>query len=182
MTDDERLDLLKWHIARYDNLRVSTSNRASVLLSGNAIILTGTALLAGVVLDRHTGEYSSVPVYLVGGGALVTLAFTVISVMSCVGAIAARRTIRAKGHRDISLRHLFNWGDTIRAAGNFPALLDYVKSMTTEQAIESAAAELWTDILQHAGRHKYLRRGLASFRYSVIAFLALIALAAFALQ
>ena len=39
--------------------------------------------------------------------------------------------------------------------------------------IGNATAEFWSDILQHADRHKYLRRGISLFRYGVVTFLIL---------
>ena len=54
VADADLLELLKWHIDRYDRLRVSTAGRASVVLSAGAILSAGNALLLTQILNSTT--------------------------------------------------------------------------------------------------------------------------------
>src|SRR6266567_446089 len=41
----EKIELIKWHLGRYDRLRASTTNRAGVVLSAAAILSAGIAVI-----------------------------------------------------------------------------------------------------------------------------------------
>jgi hypothetical protein len=164
------LEYLRWHIDRYDRIRSSTSARASILLSANSVLLAGVAILANLftraaIIDS---PFYMTIIFLILTG--ITLILILTSVLNCISAIAARKTVRAMHADEIPSRFLFNRGDTIRSVDGYSSFVAKVTSHATESAIGNAAAELWTDIVQHSRRHRYLRVGVGTFRYCAISF------------
>src|SRR5215467_14360165 len=51
-TSQEKIELVKWHINRYDRLRGSTTNRAAVVLSAGAILSAGVAVALSQLLSN----------------------------------------------------------------------------------------------------------------------------------
>ena len=177
LADPELLDLLRWHIDRYDRIRASTSSRASILLSANSLLLTGVVLLANYLLqgrgDHGLTYVDIVPIVV----SVVTVGLIFVSVLNCINAVAARKTVRALHEGEIPSRFLFNWGDTLRAVDGYSSFASMVTSAGCEAIIGHAIAELWTDIMQHKQRHGYLRAGISVFRYCVGSFTVLAAVA-----
>lgn len=50
LVPDDELDLLKWHIDRYDRRGASTVSRASIVLSAGAILSAGNAVILSPLL------------------------------------------------------------------------------------------------------------------------------------
>ncbi|GAA3430731.1 hypothetical protein [Kutzneria kofuensis] len=165
------LELLKWHIDRYDRLRSSTSTRASILLSANTVLLTGMILLANYRLQQQATHPIGGLDLAVAATLVVAVVLNAASITSCVNAIAARKTTRSLHREEIPDRFLFNWGDTIRTVDGFTSFSTKVASLETNAILGHATAELWTDILQHRRRHRHLRQGVSLFRFDVPAFL-----------
>jgi hypothetical protein len=170
------LDLLRWHIDRYDRLRASTSTRASILLSASSVLLTGMILLVNYRLQQRQ-EHPIGPIDIaVLAVLLLTIALSLGSITNCVNAIAARKTTRSLHKDEIPNRFLFNWGDTRRAVDGYTSFAAQVTALDVDAIVGHATAELWTDILQHGRRHKYLRTGINLFRYGIVSFLTFAAL------
>lgn len=174
MESETSLNLVRWHIDRYDRLRAATSARASLMLSANALILTGSTLLLGQHLaggNRH--PWLIVVYYSV---LLATYALAAISIRASIGAIVAVRTSRVLFDARIPDRGAFHWGDTVKrdpSAADFTATF---MATTIESYLEQGLAELYTGIRQHALRYGKLRRAARIFQYSVGTFIALLAL------
>ncbi len=120
------------------------------------------------------------PIGPIDAAVLAVLILTVIlslgSITNCVNAIAARKTTRSLHKDEIPNRFLFNWGDTQRTVDGYTSFSEQVKSLDADTIVGHATAELWTDILQHGRRHKYLRGGINLFRYGILSFLTFAAL------
>jgi hypothetical protein len=172
----ELLELLRWHIDRYDRLRASTSVRASILLSASSVLLTGMILLANYRLQMQVAHPISGVDIALAAALLTTTTLSFSSITNCVNAIAARKTTRSLHAGEIPDRFLFNWGDTTRTVDGYTSFAERVASLDVTTILGHATAEIWTDILQHARRHKYLRHGITLFRYGVLAFLVFAAL------
>ncbi|MDV9195522.1 hypothetical protein [Streptomyces sp. Wh19] len=176
MSGSDLLDMTKWHIDRYDRLRSSTSARASVLLSANAVLATGSLILVNYHLQTTKGSRAVWIESLFCALATLTLSLILRSLWSSVNAIAARKTIRVLHSTEIPSRFLFNWGDTLKSVDGHSDFVRKVKDLDLDSILGHAAAELWTDILQHSQRHRHLRSAINTFRYCVMA---LVGLAAF---
>lgn len=169
----DMLEMTKWHIDRYDRLRSSTSLRASILLSANAILTTGSLILINYHLQSNARGRSILIESLFAALAILALSLTMRSLWGCINAIAARKTTRALHPSEIPARFLFNWGDTLKSVDGHSDFARKVTELSLESILGHAVSELWTDILQHAQRHRHLRSAISTFRYCIIAQLAL---------
>jgi hypothetical protein len=73
MADAETLELLKWHLERYDRLRASTAARASVVLSAGAILSAGNAVILSQILNLPEKRLGSWAVMVFGLGLLISV-------------------------------------------------------------------------------------------------------------
>lgn len=151
--------------------------RASVLLSASSILLTVMILLVNYRLQIRKGQPFDLLDIAFEAAAVLTIVLIFTCVTNCISAIATRKTTRSLHRGEIPPRFLFNWGDTLRSIDGYTSFADTVTSLDREAILGHAIAELWTDIMQHARRHKYLRTGINLFRYSLMSFIALSALA-----
>lgn len=175
MSGPEVLDLTKWHIGRYDRLRSSTFVRASVLLSANAVLATGSLLIVSYHLQTVGSPRRLWAECLFCALAVLALALILRSLWDSINAIAARKTTRTLHAAEIPSRFLFNWGDTLKSVDGHSSFARKVGELSLDAALGHATAELWTDILQHSQRHGYLRSAISTFRYCVITLLILAA-------
>jgi len=170
---EELIGLTRWHIDRYDRLRASTATRASVLLGANSVLMAGSAFLVDYHLQTAPpGRHPAWTIFFAIIAA-ITIGLILRSLWSCVDAIAARKTTRMVHPGEIPSRFLFNWGDTLKAVDGSSSFVSKVSALSYDEVLKHAAAELWTDILQHSQRHRHLRAAISVFRYGIVAFLVL---------
>jgi hypothetical protein len=148
-----------------------------VLLSANAALTAGTIVLTNSRLSLAAPVVAAK--MFLEALAAVTIALCVVSIALSVNAIAAWRTIRTLHGNEIPSRFLFNWGDTLSTVDGFSSFRAAVVPSRYQDLIDYGVAELWTSILQHRRRHKFLRYGIHAFRLAVACFSALAALALF---
>ncbi|GGZ17079.1 hypothetical protein GCM10010327_55000 [Streptomyces nitrosporeus] len=173
MSSSDLLDMTKWHIDRYDRLRSSTSARASVLLSANAVLASGSLILVNYHLQTTKGPRTLLIESVFCLLAALTLSLILRSLWSSINAIAARKTTRVLHSAEIPSRFLFNWGDTLKSVDGHSDFARKVKELSLDSILGHAMAELWTDVLQHSQRHRHLRSAINTFRYCVMSLLAL---------
>ncbi|MER8120126.1 hypothetical protein [Streptomyces sp. NPDC094031] len=173
LTTSDLVDLTKWHIDRYDRLRSSTSVRASVLLSANAVLATGSLILVNYHIQTVKTSHKLWIECLFGIFAALALALILRSLWGAINAIAARKTTRALHSAEIPSRFLFNWGDTLNSVDGHSDFARKVGELGLEAVLGHSLAELWTDILQHSQRHRHLRSAINTFRYCIMAVLGL---------
>jgi hypothetical protein len=179
---EDKLTLVQWNIARYDQIRSSTGSRASLLVSANALLLTGATILFSTYndIEQPAGWWQSfvTTAFIVALG--VTFIFTLLSVWFCVGAISAyktRKTSRRVFREKLPSRFIFNWGDTLRLGAGYENFWTKMQGLTRSDALNSASAELWSAIYQHSKRHGQLRKGIRLFRISLVSFFLLASMA-----
>lgn len=177
LTAADLLQLIQWHIDRYDRLRSSTSSRAAVLMSANAALLGGTILLANSLIQA-TGV-TQPATWAMRIFACLTIFMASISIAFCTNAVAAWRTTRSLHRKEIPIRFAFNWGDTLDSVDGFSNFAEKMSSQRIMNIKDSAVAELWTALLQHKRRHKYLRYGIHTFRASALLFVGVAAILLF---
>ncbi|GAA1038378.1 hypothetical protein [Streptomyces murinus] len=175
MAMSDLLDLMKWHIDRYDRLRSSTSARASVLLNANTVMATGSLILVNYHIQTAKTSHTLWIECLIGIFSALTLALILRSLWSANEAIAARKTIRALHSGEIPTRFLFNWGDTLQSVDGHSDFARKIDELDLKAILSHAKSELLTDILQHAQRHRHLRSAINTFRFCVVALLGLAA-------
>ncbi|MET9807176.1 hypothetical protein [Streptomyces halstedii] len=147
MTEDpisssDLLDMTKWHIDRYDRLRSSTSVRASVLLSANAVLTSGSLILINYHLQTTKGSRALPIEAAFCVLATLTLSLTLRSFWSSINAIAARKTTRVLHSAEIPSRFLFNWRDTLNSIDGHSDFARQVQGLSLDSILGHALAEL----------------------------------------
>ncbi|MFI1522780.1 hypothetical protein [Kitasatospora cineracea] len=145
-----------------------------MLLSANTIIMAGSALLANFHFQSSKPPQGIALKVAFFTLAAVTIILVLRGIWSCIDAIAARKTTRMLHPEEIPPRFLFNWGDTIKSVDGHSSFATKISTLSHEDILGHASAELWTDIIQHSQRHRHLRSAIAVFRYTVTFFFALV--------
>ena len=178
LSDDDRLAVLKWHIERYDRLRISTASRAAVVLSAGAILSAGNALLLGQILGDAVDWLISWQLLVLTVAALASAGLVVSSLIRATNVLLTTRGSRATfaALSDPPPSLIFNGADTIAHLTTFA---DFRKALETQgpQAIADAAeVELWVCIHQHRHRYAQLRAAVRLLRYAALAFFVVLVL------
>ena len=174
----EKLDLLKWHLDRYDRLRASTASRASVILSATAILSAGNALVFSQLFsDSRT---SPMPRWLVAAFSAAVLGCAVMIVLSLI--YASRVLVTSRDSRSLFAFNeeipdglLFNGTDTVRRIGRFTDFQEALGSYRDEDMLTAAQVELWFTIHQHRHRYAQLRLATRQLCRSAIMFIVVLA-------
>ncbi len=175
MNIDEKIDLCRWLIIRHDTLRGSTSNRAAIILSADAVIIT----LVLFILDKSLNKLNQltlIEMLLYILFVSMTIVFLLISIVWCLNAIAS--IWRPIGEeislsQDGSERLYYNARDTIRTFKTPNQLLDSINSIEKESELSFAIMEMWGTYNLYRKMYEYMRKALKLF---VISFFPLIAL------
>jgi len=169
----ETLELLKWHLGRNDQRRVSTANRASVVLSAAALLLAGNALLLSRLLAGPNARLNGPLAAVFGAGMLASVALVIISLVYASGVLATIRSSRETfgGAQRLPPALLFNDTDTMSQLATFDDFRAAVDTQDYAAILEAAKVELWIGLLQHRHRYLRLRGAIRALRWAAIAFL-----------
>ena len=169
----EALELLKWHLGRNDQRRVSTANRASVVLSAAAILLAGIALILSRLLAGPDARLSAPLAGVFGSVLLASLTLVIISLIRASGVLVTVRASRETfaGAQRLPSALLFNDTDTVSQLATFDDFRAAVDTQDYEAILEAAKVELWIGLLQHRHRYLRLRQAVRALRWAAIAFL-----------
>ncbi|MGW7514376.1 hypothetical protein ACWGJ2_02130 [Streptomyces sp. NPDC054796] len=169
----EKLALLKWHLDRYDRLRVSTASRAAVVLSAGAILSAGDAVLLTRLLEGANPHLDSRLALVFGLGLLGSIGLLVLSLVHATGVLVTLKASRDvfADMRDLPPGLIFNDSDTVRELATFDDFKATVDTQDYPAMVRAAQVELWIGIRQH--RHRYLRLRAAArmLRWAAAVFL-----------
>jgi hypothetical protein len=138
---------------------VRPTNRASVFLSANALLLGAGEILLG----QYVQELARIPIstrLLLSGSAGVNLLLVALSMANGARALVSLKTSRQLFGDDIPERLFFHHPDTVRAARAFQDFRKLFVNQTRPEALDYAIGELWTVIKQHNYRYQKLRRSV----------------------
>jgi hypothetical protein len=175
-TSQEKIELVKWHIDRYDRLRGSTTNRAAVVLSAGAILAAGVAVVLSQLLS-NSAELKGWPLMVFSAGAAATALLLVLSLILAMDAlISLRRSSQMfpDPTRPSGAGLIFDGADTVDGLKSFADFSRTVRAEVYEQTLERGLAELWILIRQHRHRYGRLRGAVRALRYAAILFLAVL--------
>jgi hypothetical protein len=170
----ELLGLMKWHLERYDRLRVSAVTRAAVVLSASAILSTGDAvILARLLGATGSSDIGGWPKALLGTGLAASAILVVIVLLRASSVLVALRGSRSLFPEDVGLPSgfLFNGRDTLDQAKTFRDFRAAINAQDYVTMIKSAQVELWIVIKQHRRRYTRLRGAVLLLSLSAIIFL-----------
>ncbi|HEV7747684.1 MAG TPA: hypothetical protein VGO56_21980 [Pyrinomonadaceae bacterium] len=173
LNEDAQLETVRWLIERVDNLRSSASNRAAIVISADAIFLTGAMFLLDKFLSR-SGQ-TGLPIRLIFlGTVLVAITLFVFSILNATNAIAFvwKTSKEALGGQKLPDFLFFRPRDTEKALPGYEDLRAEFSRSTKEQMIGYALGELYIASRVHTKRYRNLRH---SIRFLIIAVFALLA-------
>jgi hypothetical protein len=172
----EKIELVRWHIDRYDRLRGSTTNRAAVVLSASAILSAGVAVVLSQLLS-NSAELKGWPLTVFSAGTAATALLLVLSLVLAMDAlISLRRSSQMfpDPARPPGAGLIFDAADTVEGLKSLADLSNAVKTEVYGQTLDRALAELWILIRQHRHRYGRLRGAVRALRYAAILFLAVL--------
>lgn len=173
MTVEQELDLVTWHLDRYDRLRASTTSRASVTLSAAAILSAGNA----IVLSQLFSELrSAVPPLVLAGFSVLGAASAALVVLALLRATSVLVTLKPSrewlpGANVVPSGSPFNGHDVITEHRTFESFRTGAFQQPLEAIIQAAQADLWICIQQHRHRYTQLRAAVRLLRIAALAFM-----------
>jgi hypothetical protein len=172
MTIDERFELVCRLIDRYDNLLTSIESRAAIVVSADALLLTGATFLIDKVLS-YASQYSlTKQVFLGANISLTLLTLTLSLIYAITGIVTVWRSSRAITGRDTPRPNLFfRSGDTAEFFKGFTDFENNFRSSTKEQMLTYALGELWLITNLNVHRYQSLRRAIRLLLISIFPFL-----------
>ena len=176
------LELLRWHIDRFDRLRASLAARAGAVLSATAVLVAGEAFLGN--------HYFAVAHKRFWDLGMATALATSFGLALGAGWSALITLVNPKAKRDPRRaalnRGAFGWPSVVRdypedhegSAERFAETL--IESPGYRATLREGALELWVGIHNHRRRYESLQRAVRVLRICAAAFalLAVFALAA----
>ncbi len=166
----KRLDLLHFHIVRYDGLRAALANRASILISADTLLLAALGLLFAKGIPHASESLHIIEIVSV----ILTFALASLILSSVYFALNAIITTKSSHtlFGDFPNRLLYNHHDTFDAYKDRTAqeFINQSLTLTKDRLLESASAELWTRIRQQYLRFLYLRKAIKIFFISALAY------------
>lgn len=196
LNDTESHELILWLLNRYDTYRGSVSNRAAILLSADAIILTGIVfLLDKMILSKN---YQGLDGIFIISSTVFTIILLMISIVYATTSIInvwkpSKRMIakinvwkpskemfdkinfwksrKIMFGKDLGNRLFFHPTDTVEAFKNFSEFKNSFVNSNKDSIFEYALGELWTVTFLHYIRYQSLRKAIRFFIFSIFTFL-----------
>lgn len=168
---DEQIVLARWHLDRYDRLRVSTASRASVVLSAGAILSAGNA-----VILTQIPRTADLPFQIITGALAITTALSsLLVVMALLRASTVLVTLRDSktmflGREAVPSGLTFNGTETVAKVASFAEFHDLMDMQDERDVLAAAHLELWICINQHRHRYFRLRGAVRLLRYAAVIF------------
>lgn len=157
---------LRWHITRCDGLRAAIANRATLVISANALLLVSL----GLFFDKGSelAVVSPEPWPFAVSAILAAAVLVLLSV--CFGVFAALHPFRTSAKlfpNKIGSRLLFYPRETVASFKEKGAFAERYMSTKPKEMIAFGLEELWGGILQQFQRHQHLRQAI---RFLLFAF------------
>jgi hypothetical protein len=165
----ERLATARWHTTRYDSLRASLTTRASFVVSVNAIVIAGVALLLGQS-QQGSIEGGRAAFVVLSFSNAATILFSVMSVWRAMGALVGRQQWRTLFGDDPPLSTFYQHSDTFKEFNEYMRFSNTFQAESLQVQLDSATANLWVVMRTHSYRYAFLRKALASLGVSMSIF------------
>ena len=173
ISSGQRLEDVKWHLIRYDNLRISLASRGGLVLSADALIAAGATVLVGQRISQRGGIAMTTAVAIIG---VLSLLCVGVSVTFAARAIANIRPWRSVIEDDASQSIFFDASDTavtVKSLQDFEYLLHDVDEDTV---LRYAIIDLWKCIRAYRSRYNRLRMSLRFLLIALWIFLSAVVL------
>lgn len=154
----ESLAHAKWLLERFDALRSTTSSRASVVISADAIIIAASTFIFDKIMPNPNW---SMPIYIQNIFLIITFLTFLFAIASALCAVPAVAALGKFPKRESS-RLFFSSSETVERFRNKAPreLTQTFQKLRTKELLELAFAELNENYLLHHKRYNWLRRSL----------------------
>jgi hypothetical protein len=140
MENKDRLEMLRWLIERGDTLRASYANRASIILSADALLLATIVFLSDKVLGQvNHPRRSSLSVFIIISVLSMCSSFILAMFASASLRWSSRKDTKFKG----PMRYFYNATDTFKDLESFDSFHDKFVSTNIDEFIKNGCAEMW---------------------------------------
>lgn len=163
------LSEIKWHLLRYDALRLSLASRGALILSANALVATGATILAG---QRASNTAAGLTLT---AGTILTLILIGVSVSYATSAVINIRPWRKSYGNCVPLAIFYDAGDTRRNVASFDEFSEMFNQASDADAVGYATSNLWRIIVSYQTRYTRLRTSIYLLFASLWLFLLTIA-------
>jgi len=170
MKEFDRFELLLWYIDRFDSLRASVSNNASIVVSANALMIAAVTFVLGIAVDQTFPLNTTLRDWVILCCA-VTFALLMASIYFSVNAIAnVFKTSRRLIKPDVPIRFFFNQRETLEKWDSFDTFSKNYKEMDREKFLELGIAEFWAISVTQNMRYSNLRWAIRFFVTAMLPF------------
>lgn len=166
----EKVEFIEWHISRHDQLRVSASSRASIVLSACAILSAGDAVILSQLLGSPADVKGWVLAVLSAGIAASAALVVVTVILSTSALISVRSSSKRFPDDDRPVGLLFHAAHTVRRIHSFPQFRAFIEAEHYGQVLEQAEVELWLAMQHYMYRYGKLRGAVIAFRGAAVTF------------
>ena len=151
--DAERLiEVMRWHIMRADGQRQGLWMRAAAVLSADALVIAGTAVLASTASKAAWWSLATTA---------LPLAAAMISIFEAIGVIGGVRNWSQRfTEHDSPTPILYSLPDTVKYLGCYEKFRETVMGRSAEKELNDAMSELWRMSVLHRTRLHQLRRSM----------------------
>jgi hypothetical protein len=163
------LDEIRWHLLRYDTLRLSLASRGALILSANALVATGATVLTG-----QRAPNSEVGLTLMAG-TILTLILIGVSVSYATSAVINVRPWRKSYGHGVPLAMVYDASDTNKNVASFDEFAGLLSRISETDAVNHATSNLWRIIVSYQIRYTRLRMAIHLLFISLWLFLLTIA-------
>lgn len=159
MTKRETVEVIRWHILRADGQRSGMWTRAATVLSADALVIAGAAVLVSVA--SKAAWWSLVT-------AALPLAAAMISVYEASNVIGGVQDWGRTFTEENSPAPMFySLPDTVKALRTYDQFRSNITGRSIESEVDDAASELWRISVLHRMRLRQLRRSIRWLQISL---------------
>ena len=152
MTERELVELLRWHILRADSQRGGMWTRAAAVLSADALVIAGAAVL---VSAANKAAWWSL---LTAALPLVAAMISVYEASNVIGGV--RDWGRTFAEKDSPTPMFYSLPETVKSLITYDQFRSALTGRSIEGELEDAASELWRISVLHRVRLHQLRRSM----------------------
>lgn len=165
-----KLELVFWHLNRYDTIRASIANRSAIVISADALLLAGTTFLLDKAL-LGVGQRNLLEQVIITCSIVTTLGLLCLSITyATIGIANVWKQSRNLYGTEIPLRLFFGANDTVKEFTKYQAFSESFRNLDEDQILTHALGELYTLIQQQFDRYQKLRWAIRFLFFSIIFF------------
>jgi hypothetical protein len=153
------IEVIRWHIVRADGQRSGLWTRAAAVLSADALVIAGSAVLASATSNAAWWSLAT---------AVLPIAAAMTSIFQAINMINGVRNWSTRfAEQDSPPPLLYSLPETVRNLRTYESFRDTVMNRSSERELTDAMSELWRISVLHLARLHQLRRSMRWLQLSL---------------